>query len=132
MAYFADVARETIPGVFGEQAPSTRGKAKRSPHRAAATQRFQAELRSRRVHGARQLATLIHSEGQMQTPLQITIRHMAHSHALTARVREEAESSQRLIRISSVAALSSSSGTGTRARVGRSTSGLRLTFRGMN
>jgi hypothetical protein len=25
----------------------------------------------------------------MQTPLQITIRHMAHSHALTARVREE-------------------------------------------
>ena len=26
----------------------------------------------------------------MQTPLQITIRHMAHSHALTARVREEA------------------------------------------
>ena len=25
----------------------------------------------------------------MQTPLQITIRHMAHSHALTTRVREE-------------------------------------------
>jgi ribosome-associated translation inhibitor RaiA len=26
----------------------------------------------------------------MQTPLQITIRHMAHSHALTTRIREEA------------------------------------------
>jgi ribosomal subunit interface protein len=27
----------------------------------------------------------------MQTPLQITIRHMAHSHALTTRVRKEVE-----------------------------------------
>jgi ribosomal subunit interface protein len=37
------------------------------------------------------MATTSHCEGQMQTPLQITIRHMAHSHALTAHVREEVE-----------------------------------------
>ena len=30
-----DVARETLPGVFGEQAPSTGGKSKRSAHRAS-------------------------------------------------------------------------------------------------
>ena len=30
-----DVARETLPGMFGEQAPSTGGKPKRSAHRVA-------------------------------------------------------------------------------------------------
>ena len=30
-----DVARETLPGMFGEQAPSKSGKAKRSAHRVA-------------------------------------------------------------------------------------------------
>lgn len=34
--FFGDVAKETIPGMSSEQAPSTSGKPKHSPHRVAA------------------------------------------------------------------------------------------------
>ena len=35
IGYFADVAREGMPGVSDESAPSTRSQSKRTPHRAA-------------------------------------------------------------------------------------------------
>lgn len=36
VGFFGDVARETVSGMSAEQAPSTSGKSKRSPHRVAA------------------------------------------------------------------------------------------------
>jgi hypothetical protein len=35
VGFFGDVARETVPGMSAEQAPSTSGRSKRSPHRVA-------------------------------------------------------------------------------------------------
>jgi hypothetical protein len=36
VGFFGDVVRETLPGMSAEQAPSTSGKSKHSPHRVAA------------------------------------------------------------------------------------------------
>ena len=36
VGFFGDVVRETLPGMSAEQAPSTSGKSRHSPHRVAA------------------------------------------------------------------------------------------------